>query len=302
MLENDNFIQKKLYGFDKYFIDFSELIKNKKLPKVLMLSGKKGQGKFTFIHHLLAFFFDKNNYITNSHEIKNNNKIFYDLKKNVNSDIVYYSCYNNLKIDQIRELRIDLQKSSMISNNRFIIFDDVEHLNSNCINALLKIIEEPSETNSFILINNQKKIMLDTMRSRTIDIKIFMNKEKRKEIIQNLLLDMNIDFKLELNDYSLMPGEFLKFNFILNEEIINLDDDLVVNLQKLLKLHKNKKDDIYFNLSIYLINNYYYKKSNNISLIDECVNKRSLITKKLYDYNRLNLNHSTFITELERYI
>lgn len=302
MLEIDNFIQKKLYGFDKYFIDFSELIKNKKLPKVLMLSGKKGQGKFTFIHHLLAFFFDKNNYIINSHEIKNNNKIYCDLKKNVNSDIVYYSCYNNVKIDQIRELRIDLQKSSMISNNRFIIFDDVEHLNSNCINALLKIIEEPSETNSFILINNQKKIMLDTMRSRTIDIKIFMNKEKRKEIIKNLLLDMNIDFKLDLNDYSLMPGEFLKFNFILNEEDINLDDDLVVNLQKLLKLHKNKKDDIYFNLSIYLINNYYYKKSNNISLIDECVNKRSLITKKLYDYNRLNLNHSTFITELERYI
>ena len=46
----------------------------------------------------------------------------------------------------------------------------------------------------------------------------------------------------------------------------------------------------------------YYKKSNNASLIDECVSKRSFITKKILDYNKLNLNHSSLLAELERYI
>ena len=302
MVKNDNFIQRKLYGFDKYFIDFCKMIENQNLPKILMLSGKKGQGKFTFIHHLLAYYFDKINYNINSNEIKNNNKILFDLKKNICPDIIYYACDKNIKIEEIRKLRTDLQKSSLNNNNRFVIFDDVEHLNNNCINALLKNIEEPSETNYFILINNQSKVILDTMRSRTIDIKIFLNKKQREEIIKKLLLDMNIDFKLSLDNYSLMPGEFLKFNHILSVEKINLDNSLIINLQKLLKLHKEKKDDTYINLAIYLINDYYYKKSNNASLIDECVSKRSFITKKILDYNKLNLNHSSLIAELERYI
>ena len=28
MVKNDNFIQRKLYGFDKYFIDFCKMIEN----------------------------------------------------------------------------------------------------------------------------------------------------------------------------------------------------------------------------------------------------------------------------------
>ena len=45
---------------------------------------------------------------------------------------------------------------------RFIIFDDVEYLNNNCVNALLKTIEEPIEINHFVLINNQNNNILET--------------------------------------------------------------------------------------------------------------------------------------------
>ena len=59
-------------------------------------------------------------------------------------NILYYNCSNNkVKIDDIRKLRTDIQKSSINNMYRFIIFDDVEYLNNNCVNALLKTIEEP---------------------------------------------------------------------------------------------------------------------------------------------------------------
>ena len=42
---------------------------------------------------------------------------------------------------------------------------------------LLKIIEEPSKKNYFILINNKSKPILDTIKSRSLEIKII---SKRK--------------------------------------------------------------------------------------------------------------------------
>ena len=47
----------KLYGLEKHFLDLIKLFALNKLPKVIMLSGKKGQGKFTLTHHLITVFF-----------------------------------------------------------------------------------------------------------------------------------------------------------------------------------------------------------------------------------------------------
>ena len=165
---------KKLYGLNSYLLNLVKLFDADKLPKVLMLSGKKGQGKFTLIHHLMAYIFDKQNYDLRITTINRSNKLFNNIKENSNQNIIYFNCTdNNVKIDDIRNLRVDLQKSSIINSSRFIIFDDVEYLNENCVNALLKTIEEPTETNYFILVNNQGKIILDTLKSRSIEITFF---------------------------------------------------------------------------------------------------------------------------------
>tara|TARA_B100001093_G_scaffold518162_1_gene602083 strand:- start:1225 stop:2130 length:906 start_codon:yes stop_codon:yes gene_type:complete len=300
MNTDENPIKKKLYGYKKHFSDFCNLFNLQIVPKILMLSGKKGQGKFTFIQHIIAYYFDKNNYDINLRTININNKL-YDLKDNSNIDVLYFPCDKNIKIDDIRELRKKLQKSSLSNNNRFIIFDDVENLNINCVNALLKTIEEPSKTNYFILINNENKPLIDTIRSRTIEIKFFLNKNENSEIIKNLISDFKVDYKSTLDDYSLTPGKFLKYNEILNDEKLNFNDKTLINLQKLLKLHKVKKNSDYLNLSIYLINRFYFNKSKDLNLIEECNNERSYISKKIYDYDRLNLNQSSLISELENY-
>ena len=296
-------VQNKLYGLKKYLLDLIKLYEIYKLPKILMLTGKKGLGKFTLIHHFMSYIFDKENYDLNTLEIKNSNSILNLLSENNNQKIFYYNCiFKNIKIEDIRKLRLDIQKSSFNSLNRFIIFDDVEYLNENCVNALLKTIEEPSETNYFILINNQSKNILDTLKSRSIEIKIFLNSKEKLDITEKLISDLNIVQKIDLNKSTLTPGNYLEYNNIIIEENIHLHVELIVNLKKLLKLYKLKKDIKFLNFAIYLTNQYYFDQYKNNPSKNLYNTKRINIIKKLYETNKLNLNHTNLITEIENYI
>ena len=51
-----------LYGLDEKFDFLSNLYNLGNFPRVLMLSGKKGLGKFTLINHFLNYVFDKEKY------------------------------------------------------------------------------------------------------------------------------------------------------------------------------------------------------------------------------------------------
>ena len=56
-----------------------------------------------------------------------------------------------------------------------------------------------------------------------------------------------------LKNSKLTPGNYLKYNKFVLDEKININDDLILNLEKLLKLNKLKKDIDYLNFAIYLI-------------------------------------------------
>ena len=303
-LNNNNiFLQNNLYGLNKYLIDLIKLFDCGKLPKVLMFSGKKGQGKFTLTHHLMSYIFDKKNYNTNSFTINKTNKIFYDIKKNLNSNINYLACSEkNIKIDDIRKLRENLQMSSINNSFRFIIIDDIECLNENCINALLKTIEEPSSVNNFILINNQTDPILDTLKSRSLEILFFLSKNEKKEITQRLISDFKMETNTDLSETILTPGNYLKFSKFLSDDKININDKLIINIEKLYKLNKSKKNTDYLNFAVYLINQYYLnisKKNPDNHLYND---KRINIIKKINETNKLNLNHKNLFIELENHI
>ena len=301
--KKDSLNQKRLYGLNKYFLDLTKLVTAGKLPKVLMFTGKKGQGKFTLTHHLMSYFFDKFNYDLSLNVIKNNNKIFDGIKDNINTNIMYFDCANKgIKIDQIRKLRTHLQKTSIDNKYRFIIFDDVEFLNESCVNALLKTIEEPKDADHFILINNQSNSIIDTLKSRSLEIIFFLNKTEKIEIIEKLLSDFNIKKMIDPISTTLAPGEYVKFNSIILEDKIDLKDELIKNIKKLLKINKIKKNIDYLNFAIYLINQYYFYKSKHKSYTVDYNDKRTNIIRKIYDTNKLNLNHTNLITELENYI
>ena len=54
-----NNISLQLFGHDHHFNNFIKLYENKNLPKVNLVSGEKGIGKFTLFFHLIIYIFSK---------------------------------------------------------------------------------------------------------------------------------------------------------------------------------------------------------------------------------------------------
>lgn len=297
---NENLFNK-LYVFDDYFLKLNLLLEKDQFPKCLLLSGKKGCGKFTLIQHLLANFFDTKNYDIKKKIISEKN-ILYNLK-NSNYENVQYICgLDNIKIDQIRDLRDQLQKSTLNNKKRFIIFDDIELFNLNCLNALLKSIEEPNIFNNFVLINNKKLPIIETIKSRSIEIKFFPNRDQNNLIIENIIKDRNLKNNFDYINFSLTPGDFIIFNQICSENNININEKLVDNLSVLLKLFKQAKDSKYIDFSIFLVSKYYYNLTKLNSLDSNLFVKRSFVIKKIHDFRKLNLNLNNLFLDIKQYI
>ena len=160
----------RLVGLDKKFNFFKKLILEKNFHE-LFFTGAKGLGKSTLIFHLMHYYFNKNNYNEKNYLIIKENNIFKQINENSYPGIIYLdgSKLKNIKIDDIRNLRKDLLKTTF-TKKRFVILDDVELFNINSLNALLKVIEEPGKNNYFILINNQTKPIISNYK-----VKMFRN-------------------------------------------------------------------------------------------------------------------------------
>ena len=119
--------------------------------------------------------------------------------------------------------------------------DDIDLFNLNSLNALLKIIEEPSKKNFFILINNKRFPLIETIKSRALEIKIFLKEEQRLDIIKKLTSVHKLDLILDPKISQLSPGNFLKFNFICKEYDIVPTNNLLENISLLIDIYKKKK-------------------------------------------------------------
>ena len=292
----------KLFGLDNEFDFLKNLLLKEKLPKVLLLSGKKGSGKYTLVNHLMLFFFDKKNYDLNSRQIIDKNFIYFQFLENTFPNIIYLNGldYKNAKIENIRELKNQLLKSSLSDKKRFIILDDVESFNNNSLNALLKIIEEPSEKNYFILINNNSKPILETIKSRCLEVKIILSNTDKEKIKTSLLDYFDQISILHNNSLDISPGNFLKFNYIIKQQDIRLEEGYIVNLSIILNLFKKEKDSHYRDLLLFLTEYYFNSiKSKKMADYHDLIEKRSYIIKNINDFFLYNMNQKTLINCIE---
>ena len=165
-----------IYGYKYFFNEITELYNNRKMPNKILLSGKKGSGKATFAYHLVNFFLSKNEelkYNLTENKINPENKSFKLLQNSSHPNFYLIDLLaekKNIDVAQIRGMISYTNKSTFNNQDRFIMIDNVEYLNKNSINALLKIIEEPNENIYFILIANSEKNILPTLKSRCITV------------------------------------------------------------------------------------------------------------------------------------
>ncbi len=210
----------QLFGLNEKFDFFKNLILKNNLPKVTLLTGEKGIGKSTLVNHIMYYLYDKENYDEEKKLIIKESNFFSHFKNNSFPNIMYLngSDSNKISIEDVRVLKNQLLKSSILDKKRFIILDNIENFNQNSLNALLKIIEEPNDKNYFILINNKSKPLLETIKSRCLEIKIIISSKKKSEIIDLLINSFNQKLTLKKDIVPVTPGNFIKFNFIFNEK------------------------------------------------------------------------------------
>ena len=182
---------------------------------------------------------------------------------------------------------LTLNKSSFNSKPRFVLIDNIELLNINSVNALLKILEEPNDNIYFILINNNKKI-LPTLKSRCLNYKIHLTSNQSFDITNKILGKNFIDLINHqlINNYS-TPGLILNLlNFANNNDIDLKHTNLKDFIKKILMEKKYKKDqfikhllysliEIYFRINVSVkdirlltIQNYFLNKINNTKIFN----------------------------------
>ncbi len=299
--------QIKLFGLDKTFRELLILDKKKILPNKILLSGQKGIGKSTLAYHFVNynlsidedFSYDVDNLMINLENrsfktILNNSNLNFKLI-NVNLEKKY------IDIKQIRELISDLNKSSFNNKKRFVLIDNIELLNANSINALLKVLEEPSQNVYFILINNNKKI-LPTLISRCINFKVHLTNSESLDTA-NKLLDGKLHqlINQELINYYSTPGNIIN---LAKFGELNKYDLSKINLKEFLKIFISKNHFKKDNIINYLIFDFieFYIRKINLSISPDIYEKYSYLLKRISDTKKFNLDEESLFMELNENI
>ena len=296
--------QLNLYGVEENLRTLIALYDKGNLPSKILLTGQKGVGKCTLAYHLINYILSKDeefSYNINEFKIYSKNKSFKLIINGTNPNFQLLDVSidkKQINIDQIRNLLLNIKKSSFNDKPRFILIDNIEYLNKNSVNALLKDLEEPNENIYFILINNQRKL-ISTLKSRCLNFNISLSNETSLRVINQLIDDDIFDHvNNELINYYFTPGNIYNLNkFAINNEINLKDMKLKEFLKKMIKENYFKKDQNFK----YLFYDYLELFLKNISSIDN-MDYYSYFVKKIDNLKKYNLDEESLFIEFNEKI
>ena len=78
-----------LFGLQEEFNFLHKLYLNKRLPRVLMLTGNKGCGKSTLINHFFFSIFDSSSYDYNNYSLLKNSIFLKQYQNDIFSNVIY---------------------------------------------------------------------------------------------------------------------------------------------------------------------------------------------------------------------
>ncbi|WP_339112129.1 DNA polymerase III subunit delta' [Thioclava sp. GXIMD2076] len=78
----------------------------------------------------------------------------------------------DIRVDRVREMRSFLHLSASDGGPRVVIVDCADEMNTQAANALLKLLEEPPERVTFLMVSHQPAGLLPTIRSRCRELRL----------------------------------------------------------------------------------------------------------------------------------
>ena len=293
--------QLNLYGIENKLLELINLFKKDKLPNKILLSGQKGIGKCTLAYHLINSILSSEesySYDLEKFRINLENKSFKLIQNKTNPNFTLVDTATDKKgidINQIRNLISNLNKSSFNSKPRFVLIDNIENLNTNSVNALLKVLEEPNNNIFFILIHNNRRI-LPTLKSRCLNFKISLSFKETTNVCEKLF-DSNISNLIndDLMNYYTTPGkiyDLLNFSKTINVDLkkIKLNDLLNIIIDE----SYYKKEKLYKSIFIDLIELFFTKK-NELIFSDFS----NYFINKIENTKKFNLDEETLFIEFK---
>ena len=297
----------QLYGMNNYFNEIITLYNNKKMPNKILLSGKKGLGKSTLAYHIINYILSNTEdfkYDLNKLTINQENRSFKLIQNNSHPNFYLIDLLNdkkNIDVAQIREMITYTNKSAFNNMARFILIDNIENLNKNSVNALLKIIEEPNENIFFILINNSERYLLPTLRSRCLTFKINFTFIQSIHV-SNQILNTSI-FELinhDLINYYNTPGEIYNLINFSKDKNIDLRDYTLVNFLNLfIDNGYYKKNKFAKNLLINFIELFFLKEYKLSNAKQPLLNFYHNFITKIYNTEKFNLDEESLFLEFK---
>ena len=297
----------RLYGMSSFFNEIITLYNKKKMPTKVLLSGKKGLGKSTLAYHIINYILSDTEdfkYDLSKLTINKENRSFKLLQNNSHPNFYLIDLLNdkkNIDVAQIREMITYTNKSTFNDKARFILIDNIENLNKNSINALLKIIEEPNENVFFILINNTEKYILPTLKSRCLTFKINLTFNQSMNV-SNQILNENI-FDLinhDLISYYNTPGEIVNLINFSNDKNIDLKDYTLINfLNLLIDNGYYKKNRFVKNLLVNFIELFFLKEYKLTKTKKILLSFYQNFINQIYNTEKFNLDEESLFLEFK---
>jgi DNA polymerase III delta prime subunit len=204
---------------------------------------------------------------------------------NANTNLLWIdSEEKNINVDEIRNISSFMYRTSYHAElPKLIVITCLDSLNIHSLNALLKLLEEPTKNTYFILLSHNIEALPDTIKSRCIIINFPpANLEDTRQILKRKLKgtsDSELDEYLSLSQNAGVVVELFNNNAL---EIYN-------ELLKLLQMKSNASTDLYKFIE------------KNFSTLEQVEIFRILIKNFLHSYiktNKKNL-HKLFSVDQE---
>ena len=297
----------QLYGMNFFFNEIKNLYKEKKMPTKILLSGKKGLGKSTLAYHIINYILSSSEDLTYDSDklsINKENRSFKLLQNNSHPNFYLIDLLNdkkNIEVAQIREMISYTNKSSFNNMARFILIDNIENLNKNSINALLKIIEDPNENIFFILINNNEKYILPTLKSRCLTFKINLSFNQSMHVTNQILNENLFDLiNHDLISYYNTPGEIINLINFSKEKNIDLKVCTLISfLNLLIDNGYYKKNKLVKNILINFIELFFLKKYKISNTKKSLLSFYNNFITKIYNTDKFNLDEESLFLEFK---